>query len=140
MIRTLGPTERLRYAIDRAGEAVLYRSRDPFRLLRCAVDSFRPQWSASGTIADYAWKDVHHRYRHEPYPGPIDVFTADKPDWPGYNFDDPTMGWGSVVQGEVRVHHVAGNHEHFVKLPWATDLGAAIRRCIDACRSLDVGA
>lgn len=41
------------------------------------------------------------------------------------------MGWGSVVLGEVKVHDVPGEHRDIVRLPWASDLGAEIRKCLD---------
>ena len=50
-------------------------------------------------------------YQPRTYPGRLTIFRAvEQPRWPGYRFDDPTLGWGPLALGGVEVHEVPGDH------------------------------
>ena len=56
-------------------------------------------------------RHARRAYQPRPYPGRLAIFRAvEQPEWPGYRFDDPTLGWGSLARGGVEVHHVPGDH------------------------------
>ena len=62
-----------------------------------------PRWE----INRRAWQ----AYQPRPYPGRLTIFRAvEQPKWPGFRFDDPTLGWGSLARDGVEVLDVPGNH------------------------------
>jgi amino acid adenylation domain-containing protein len=51
------------------------------------------------------------RYRPTPYPGRLVLFRAERtPNWVGYRFEDPFLGWGSLATQGVEVHTVPSDH------------------------------
>jgi len=129
-IRLLGPRAGFRYAIDR-GHDILRRFRRVFPSSRQRIHGDQVQPSPTDQIAGHSWEDVHYRYRPGAYEGRVDVFAANQPDWLVPDFEDPTMGWGSVVGGELKVHHIPGEHMEIIKLPIAKVLGVEIRECLN---------
>ena len=131
MIRRLESRERFQYAIGR-GRAILRRFRRAPSSSRGRMNGSLVQPTPNGPIAGHVWHDVHHRHRFKAYGGEVNLFAANKPDWLGTDFSDPTMGWASVVRGGVKLHRIPGHHVEIVKLPWANDLAVKIRNCLDA--------
>ena len=76
---------------------------------------------------------VNDRYRHRPgyYAGRVDLFSANKPDDLGRDFNDSTMGWGSVVGGGIQLYQIPGEHLQIIKPPLVNDLALEVRKRLD---------
>ena len=130
MIQRLESSEKVRYAIDRS-RAILDRLGRLFATITKGNHKVQTQQPRTDRTS-YPWEEVKERYRHRAYPGRVDLFAANKPDWLGTDLDDPKMGWGSVVEGEIKLHPIPGNHLEIIKLPWANHLAVEIRKCLDS--------
>ena len=129
-IRLLGPRDGFRYAIDR-GHDILRRFPRSFTSSGQRIHGDQVQPSPTDQIAGHSWNDVHYRYRPRAYEWRVDLFTANKLDWLGFDFDDPRLGWGSVVGGELKLHQIPGDHLEIIKLPLAKDVAVEIRKCLN---------
>jgi thioesterase domain-containing protein/acyl carrier protein len=50
-------------------------------------------------------------YQPRPYPGRLVLFRAERtPNWVGTRFEDPFLGWGSLVTRGIEVHTVPSDH------------------------------
>ena len=77
-----------------------------------------------------SWANINACYRHRPYPGTVDLFAAEKRDTLGRDFEDPKMGWGSLVKGEINVHRIIGEHLEIIRPPSVNELATQIRVCL----------
>jgi thioesterase domain-containing protein len=130
LVQAIGPRAWFRYVIDRS-HAVLRRHRSWFTSSRQWIDGDQVPLSPTDQIGEHSWNDVHYRYRPRAYEWRVDLFAANKLDWIGFDFDDPTMGWGSLVGGELKIHHIPGDHGEIIKLPRAKDVAVEIRKCLN---------
>lgn len=96
-----------------------------------------PLHDLSGSIATAIASTTHgmhealRDYRPHPYIGSIAVFQArDTPDWIGNSFDDPSMGWSTLVKGQVTTYRVPGDHLEIVRTPGVRVLAAHLRQTI----------
>ena len=122
--------ERFRYLLER-GQAILGRVRRVFVSSRRPIHTAKAEQSTADQQPVHTWSDLHSRYTPGPYDGDVDLFSANKPNWIGSNFEDPTMGWGSLVRGTVVLHRIPGNHLDIIRLPWAHHLAVEIRKCLN---------
>ena len=130
LMRAIGPRAWFRYVID-CGHDILRGRRGLFIESRQWVDGDQVQPFPTDWIAEHPWNDVHYRYRPRAYEGRVDLFAANKLDWIGFDYHDPTMGWGPLVEGELKLHHISGEHTAIIKLPLAKDLAVEIRKCLE---------
>jgi thioesterase domain-containing protein len=135
LIRQLGPRERFQYVIDRS-QSFLRKVRGRLSTPRPRIRGDRVGRSSSDPIVTYTWNDVHHHYRPRAYDGRLDLFITYKPDWREFTNDDPTLGWEKLVGGGLRLHRIIGGHHDIIRPPWANDLAAEIRRCLDQAGDL----
>jgi amino acid adenylation domain-containing protein len=83
------------------------------------------------------------KYVTQVYPGSVTLFKTAKPpatpvsdeaaggERSTVTTEDPTMGWGALVGGGVRVIDVPGDHETMVRKPHVETLAMRIRACLD---------
>ena len=91
------------------------------------------------------------KYVPQPYPGAVTLFKAPKslstppPDgsarskWITKMIQDPTMGWGELAAGGVRIVDVPGSHLTMVGKPHVEILAQRIRDCLNEAETADVG-
>ena len=131
MLRVLGARDRLDYTLAR-GHAILRRfdrlSRSAVR--RLPIRKSPPPPPPAAPVETRSWANVLARYRHRPYCGRVDLFAAEKRDMLGLDVNDPTMGWGSVVKGEIKVHRITGDHLEIIRPPAVNELASQIRACL----------
>jgi aspartate racemase len=68
------------------------------------------------------------RYRPGPYPGPLVLVRASQ-HWVGR---PPDLGWGPLVEGEVKVVEVPGSHESILQAPAVRILAERLREELSA--------
>ena len=129
-IRLSGPRAWFNHVFDRRHDIFPRLSRLFTSPLQQQVDGHQVPPFATHHIAGHSWWDVGHRYRPAAYASGIHLFAANKPECLGFDYDDPTMGWGSVVEGELKLHQIIGHHMEIIKLPLAKDLAVEIRKCL----------
>ena len=107
-METLGSQEKRAYLAERAA-ALRRRIAYVIRRLsakRSAHDSAATFWEIQA-INHKAWA----RYRPRPCPGRLILFRAERtPNWVGYRFEDPFLGWGSLATRGIEVHTVPSDH------------------------------
>ena len=72
------------------------------------------------------WSMVGPDWSPEAYDGPVDVLWATRT-----ASTDASLGWGDVAD-DVRVHRVGRHHETLLEPPEVDEVGAVVRRLIDA--------
>jgi aspartate racemase len=83
--------------------------------------------------------DVNHRaraaYAPLPFPGRLILFrAADHPTWPGVRFDDPALGWGTLVPGRICGYDVPGTHLDLFEKPSVEILAEKFNDALSAPR------
>ena len=69
------------------------------------------------------------RFSLRPYSGSMILFRAAKqPQWLGMSFDDPEMGWGGYVRGQIRICEIPGGHLEIFRGENLKGLVSALRR------------
>jgi amino acid adenylation domain-containing protein len=129
MIWRLPSGERWHYALDRCS-AITGRVGRSFQSLRQQILGDQLLASPTDPTIDRSWRHVNDRYRPGIYDGRVELFAATRPDWLGTDWQDPAMGWETLI-GDVRLHQIEGEHLEIIKLPWANQLAAAIRDCLN---------
>jgi len=93
-------------------------------------------------------KKAMNNYKAQAYPGAVTLFkTAGKASMPhsvGPEFNeemmkriqDPTMGWGELAAGGVRVIDVPGDHGTMVRNPYVETLAVRIKECLNGAETL----
>ncbi|MHB2020384.1 MAG: amino acid adenylation domain-containing protein, partial [Candidatus Xenobia bacterium] len=71
-------------------------------------------------------------YRPRPYSGRLTLIRRDEPFQP-WGVDDPAAEWGELA-GAVEVHRVSGHHDQIMNEPHVQEVGAVLRRSLDAAR------
>jgi amino acid adenylation domain-containing protein len=91
---------------------------------------------------------ARNNYKAQAYPGAVTLFkTAGKASMPhsvGPEFNeemmkriqDPTMGWGELAAGGVRVIDVPGDHGTMVLKPYVETLAVRIKECLNGAETL----
>ncbi|MBL7644925.1 MAG: amino acid adenylation domain-containing protein [Candidatus Hydrogenedentes bacterium] len=75
-------------------------------------------------------------YRMVPIQAEITLFRAQHNPYKSER-RDPTYGWGRIALKGVRIVEVPGNHMAMIRPPYATGLGQALQRMMDALESRD---
>jgi thioesterase domain-containing protein len=107
-METLGIQETLAYLAERIAA--------PGRRLACAIRWLGAERSAHDPAATFVRiQSINHkawsRYQPGLYPGRLVLFRAERtPDWAGYRFEDPFLGWCSVANRGIEVHTVPSDH------------------------------
>ncbi|HTE55678.1 MAG TPA: amino acid adenylation domain-containing protein [Kofleriaceae bacterium] len=91
---------RLAYLLDEARRSAVLPA-------DIGVDQIRP-FLRLVEASDRAWR----AYRAAPYPGPALLLRTAEP--PGLRPDDPTLGWGRVVEGDLDLRMVPGEHHRLL--------------------------
>lgn len=98
-----------------------------------------------GYLQKVATRDVRQQVRDQairnyvphPYPGKVLLFRAmNRSEFEAY-YTDTQWGWGSLVAGELEVHHVPGDHLGIIKEPHVQVLAAKLRACIEQAQVFD---
>ena len=104
----LRPRERLGYLRDRLAHRFKV-AREVAGVREPVVDT--PEMSPTVRRVVSALDEIYMRY--VPAPLGVDVLflsAASPPDWPATAFDDPLMGWGSVLRGRIMQAQTPGSH------------------------------
>ncbi len=109
----LAPEEVLRLACARAGAAG-----PPARELAA------PRLRAALALIESNGRALL-RYRPQPYPGPLTIFSAE-----GRAAPELQAAWSALAQGGVELHRVAGDHYTMLRPPLVAGLAARLRECL----------
>jgi len=109
----LPPEEVLRLACARAGSATPAARELAAPRLRAGLDLIRSNGRAL------------LRYRPEPYPGPLTIFSA-----AGRSETALLAAWSALASGGVELHRVAGDHYTMLRPPLVAALANRLRECL----------
>ncbi|MBX6312597.1 MAG: non-ribosomal peptide synthetase [Isosphaeraceae bacterium] len=120
-----GPSGGLRYICGRLASAARQvsgaASSPPNRDARDPEARARAEFTAANRRA-------MHQYVPRPYPGHVVLFRAEiQPQWIGFDFSDPTLGWGHLVTGRLELVPVPGDHWNLFQEPQVRVLAAQLR-------------
>jgi surfactin family lipopeptide synthetase C len=72
-------------------------------------------------------------YSFTPYPGQgVTLFRASKQ--PLGIVPDPTMGWGALLNGQLKVHEIPAHHQNILNEPGVRTLARQLAACVDRAR------
>jgi amino acid adenylation domain-containing protein len=74
-------------------------------------------------------------YRGQPLAAPVTVFAADKPTLSHLALDE-TLGWSSLVENEVGVCTIPGNHETILTEPFVAEFAKRLTGELDAAQGV----
>lgn len=95
------------------------------------LDMVEEQLVRHSTRSMVASKQAMTAYEIKPIPAKVTLFRAEHNPWKT-EMRDPTFGWDQFARDGVKVVVVPGNHMVLIRWPFATDLGKALQREIDA--------
>ncbi|MGE5612116.1 MAG: thioesterase domain-containing protein, partial [Bacillota bacterium] len=94
--------------------------------------------SLSRTIQDVAgtFAEALRRYVPKPYAGRITLLgAAQRPQWLGASFDDPSLGWSQLALRGVMVRTVSGTHLGILATPNINFMARELDSCLRAAQS-----
>jgi thioesterase domain-containing protein len=116
-VQQMSPDEQLTYFVHRAAQAGLAPADD----LAVSQHVFRVfQANMKATL----------EHRPQPYSGKVTLLRAAQQQKIHEVSDDPYLGWRSLAQGGVEVHHVPGDHAHMVHEPNVAALAETLKTCL----------
>jgi thioesterase domain-containing protein len=72
-------------------------------------------------------------YTFKPYPGQgVTLVRASKQ--PLGIVPDPTMGWGALLNGQLKLHEIPAHHQNIPKEPGVRTLAQQLTTCMDRVR------
>ena len=84
------------------------------------------------TYTDYPIKSLGDAYTPKSYSGTVVLFQAiDSPNSITYSFDPPEVQWGRLVNGELVIYKIPGNHTGILEEPNVQFLAQKLTGCVD---------
>lgn len=77
-------------------------------------------------------------YQPKPYTGKITLFRAADQSTLRKHYDDPTLGWGKLAQGELEVVEVPGNHVVLLLKPYIEGFAAALNAAVASAQAVRI--
>lgn len=123
---------------ERAWRALKKRMR---RFSEADESSYQPIKDAhAGALADVVTRVVNintelsHNYVPRYYDGPVWLYRATETQRAGFDFSDPTNGWGKFTRS-VEVREIKTTHQTIMDPPGVEELVHHFKKALDVCRS-----
>jgi amino acid adenylation domain-containing protein len=100
-----------------------YRVRDFSTKVFASIFLFLPTKSPKSVLYNVVREAIYFavdQYKLQTYPGKISIFRATKQPVGAKN--DPTLGWGKYVSGEIEVIDIEGSHNSMMREPHLSEL------------------
>jgi amino acid adenylation domain-containing protein len=119
-----------RYVADR-WHALIRRIRPKPHPVREATEALPGSVAAGIARTAHGMRDALRAYRPLPYSGSMAIFQAKQPShWMGSSFEDRTLGWGPLVEGEITTCRVLGEHLELVRESGVCELSVHLRQAV----------
>ena len=78
---------------------------------------------------DQMYENAWENYDPMPYKGRVVIIRGSKQ--PRGIYSDPTLGWGGLIEGELKLYEIPAYHNTILREPHVQLLAEKVRECLD---------